>query len=49
MQKTRKKLVNCKTITILSDVFIRLKRKIKTALKLSTHKVVVLKQKSEDN
>ncbi|MDR2707455.1 MAG: hypothetical protein LBB87_01740 [Nitrososphaerota archaeon] len=47
MQKTRKKLVNCKALAKLSDVFSKFTHKIKTALKPSTSSVVDYKKSEE--
>ena len=47
MQKTRKKLVNCKILTKLSNTFNKLARKIKTIVKPSKHAVATSNQKSE--
>jgi len=49
MQKTRKKLVNSKTLTKLSRAFSKFTRKIKTTLKPSKLTVAGSKQKSEEN
>jgi hypothetical protein len=45
MQKTRRKLVNCKALINLSRAFSKLTRKIKTVFKPSKHTAVGSKQK----
>jgi hypothetical protein len=49
MQKTRKKMANCKTLTKLSNAFNKLTHKIKTILKPSKPAAMGSKQKSEEN